>query len=85
MNWGAASILLQEQYAWSLWIVWVFLDHHRIRNAFQHFSRGQPILAQFIISVFRYPNLASLYQCAHLLKELAQTLFSKSVHVPLRA
>lgn len=85
MNWVAASILLQEQNAWSLPIVRVLLNHHRIRNAAQNFSRGQPILDRLIISVFRYPNVASVYQCAHLLKELAQTSFSESVYVPLRA
>jgi hypothetical protein len=85
MNGCARSILLQEEDAWSLWIVQVFLDNHRVLKATEHLSCGQPVLGQLIVSVFRYSNIASAYQSTHSLDELAQSSSSTSANMIFKA
>ncbi len=85
MNGCARSILQQELDAWSLWVVQVFLDNHRVLKATEHLSYGQPVLRQLIVSVLRYLNIASVYQSTHLLEELAQSSSSISANMIFRA
>jgi hypothetical protein len=85
MDGGARSIFLQEENTWPLRKVWIFLDNYRVRNATQHLSCGQPVLGQLIVSVFRYPNIASMYQCTDFLREIAQAAFSISASIIFKA
>jgi hypothetical protein len=79
------SILLQQEDAWSLWIVQVFLDNHCVLKATERLSYGQPVLGQLIVSVLRYPNIASVYQSTHSREELAQSSSSISANMIFKA
>jgi hypothetical protein len=68
-----ASVFLQQQNAWSLCEVRIFLDNHGILDALDNFPRSQPVLGQLIVSVFRNPDIADAYQGPNSIEKVTQS------------